>query len=162
MSLSAMRQEPESPSEFEDARVWGIRAGTLGDADTLFLTKGVVALGLEKIGTLNIGSADRALIKIKIQKLYPAKTPTAVGRNSGQLFHFFHDVTVGDLMIYPSRIDHQVHIGRVNGSYYFDSSIHGDFPHRRPVKWLVTVPRTHFSQGARYEIGAATSLFRVM
>jgi restriction system protein len=141
--------------------IWGIRAGQTGEADTLFLTKSVVALGLAAIGSLDIGQADFTSIKIKIRKLYPTKTPTAVARNASQLFHFFHDISIGDLMIYPSRIDRQVHIGRIDGSYYFDSSIHRGFPHRRSVTWLVMTPRTTFSQGARYEMGSATSLFQI-
>jgi restriction system protein len=141
--------------------VWGIRAGQTGEADTLFLTESVVALGLPGIGSLDLGQDDFTSIKIKIGKLCLTKTPTGVARNASQLFHFLHDISIGDLMIYPSRIDRQVHIGRIRGSYYFDSSIHPDFPHRRSVTWLVTTPRTTFSQGALYEMGSATTFFQI-
>src|SRR5258708_5002195 len=81
--------------------IWCIRAGQTGEADTLFLAKSVVALGLAEIGSLDISQADLTLIKLRIRKLYPTKTPTAVARNANQLFHFFHDISIGDLMIYP-------------------------------------------------------------
>lgn len=141
--------------------VWGIRAGESGDADALFLSKSVVALGLGKIGELRKGQADRPSIKAAITASYPEKSAMAVARNAGQLFHFFHDVAVGHLMVYPSRIDGQVHIGRVDGPYYHDPSIHADYPHRRRVKWLVSVPRNHFSQEALFEMGSATALFQI-
>lgn len=35
------------------------------------------------------------------------------------------------------------------------------YPHSRAVKWLRAVPRTHFTQGALYEIGSAMSFFQV-
>jgi restriction system protein len=35
------------------------------------------------------------------------------------------------------------------------------YPNLRPVKWLSAVLRTHFSQGALYEIGSAMSLFQI-
>jgi restriction system protein len=141
--------------------IWGIRAGETGDADSLFFAKNVVALGLEKIGELKERRADRLAIKTAIATYYPGKTPSAVARNAGQLFHFFHNIVVGDLMVYPSRIDGQVHIGRVQGPYFYNPSILASYPHRRLVKWLVSVPRASFSQEALFEMGAATTLFQI-
>lgn len=150
------RMKPDHPT------VWGIRAGETGDADALFLTEHVVALGLEKIGDLQKNNVMlRSSIKTAIADCYPEKTIMAVRRNAGQLFHFFHDTAVGDLMVYPSRIDRQIHIGRVEGPYYHDPSIHARYPHRRRVKWLVTVPRIQLSKEALFEAGSATAFFQI-
>jgi restriction system protein len=35
------------------------------------------------------------------------------------------------------------------------------YPNLRPVKWLRAVSRSHFTQGALYEIGSAMSLFLI-
>jgi restriction system protein len=68
---------------------------------------------------------------------------------------------VGDLAIYPAKQSRQVHIGRVEGDYEYDTAPPAGYPNRRRVTWLKSAPRTHFSQGALYEIGSALSLFQV-
>ena len=77
------------------------------------------------------------------------------------LLRFVHEIKEGDVVIYPSKRDRQIHIGIVNGTYKYDPNNEPTFPHHRPVKWLKTVSRTKFSQGALYEIGSAISLFQV-
>jgi len=67
----------------------------------------------------------------------------------------------GDIVVYPSKRDRQVHIGRVSGSYRYDPDGELSYPNRRTVKWLRAVPRTKFTQGALHEIGSAMSLFLV-
>jgi restriction system protein len=67
----------------------------------------------------------------------------------------------GDLVVYPSRQDRHVHIGRIEGPYEYNPSLDAAYPHQRPVSWLRGVPRTAFSQGALYEIGSAMSLFQI-
>jgi restriction system protein len=68
---------------------------------------------------------------------------------------------IGDLVIYPSKRDRQIHLGRIEGEFQYDPAAKQGYPQRRAVKWLRTVPRTRFSQGALYEIGSAMSLFLV-
>jgi len=54
-----------------------------------------------------------------------------------------------------------VNIGRVEGEYRYDPSVDAVHPHIRTVKWLKSLPRTKFSQGALHEIGSAITLFQV-
>jgi restriction system protein len=93
--------------------------------------------------------------------VYPEKKPGAIPNNAGQLFRFVHEMKPGDIVVYPSKRDRQVHLGRIEGGYTYDSQTEPGYPNRRAVKWLRSVPRTHFSQGALYEIGSALSLFLV-
>ena len=81
--------------------------------------------------------------------------------NAGQLFRFVHEVEPGDLVVYPSKHDRQIHLGRITGEYRYDPQTEPGYPNVRDVNWIRTVPRTHFSQGALYEIGSAMSLFQV-
>jgi restriction system protein len=140
--------------------VWGIRAGERGEADALFLKNDVVALALDEIGPLHSLAIWEA-IKLAIAKSYPKKTAMAAARNAGQLFHFIHDMSIDDLVVYPSRIDKRIHIGRVKGSYYYDLTILKAYPHRRGVQWLVNVSRDGFSRDALFEMGSATAFFRI-
>jgi len=41
--------------------------------------------------------------------------PGSVPVNAGQLFRFVHEMAVGDLVVYPSKRDRLIHIGRIVG-----------------------------------------------
>ena len=72
-----------------------------------------------------------------------------------------HEMKKGDLVIYPSKIDREVHIGEIIGEYEYRPDLSSEQPNVRSVKWLKQYPRSEFSQGALYEIGSALSLFQV-
>jgi len=145
----------------KELTVWGIHAGRSSEANHQFLHGDCVALGWHKMGDLAALAPDRDAFRAKLSEVYPEKTPAAVSNNVGQLFRFVHEMKVGDIIVYPSRHDRQVHIGRIGGPYKYSPGKGGTFPHVRPVKWLKAVPRTRFSQGALYEIGAAMAFFQV-
>jgi len=141
--------------------IWGIHAGQVGEADALFLKKNVVAMGWHEMGDLSKIGADREAFKREVAKAYPNAKPGAIPNYTGQLFRFVHEMQSGDLVLYPSKLDRQVHIGKVEGKYSYSPDISEQYPNMRSVKWLKVVPRTHFTQGALYEIGSAMSLFQV-
>ncbi len=143
-----------------ESTIWGVHAGRTGDADSLFLEKQVVALGWNEMGDLSKLPATREAFRDRVAAIYPAKKPGAIPNNAGQLFRFVHEVAVGDLVAYPSKVDRHVHIGRVTSGYAYAPSSSG-YPHQRKVKWLKQVPRTAFTQGALYEIGSAMSFFQI-
>ena len=141
--------------------IWGIHAGRTGDADELFLKKNGVALGWHEVGDLSKLGKDREAFKAAVAKTFPDKKPMAVANNAGQLYRFVYEMQVGDLVVYPSKHDRQIHIGRVEGGYRYDPAHEQSYPNLRTVKWLKTIARTQFTQGALYEIGSAMSLFQI-
>ena len=141
--------------------IWGIHAGRTGEADSLFLKKHYIALGWVKIGDLSKIKSDREAFKAKIVESYPDKKPGAIPVDAGQLFRFVHEMKEGDIIVYPAKRERQIHIGQVTGAYRYDTTIDAGYPNLRPVKWLRTLPRTYFKQGALYEIGSAMSFFQV-
>lgn len=145
----------------QETAIWGIHAGRTGDADSLFLKRNCVALGWAKMGDLRALGADREAFKAKYPHAYPDDSPGAIPVSAGQLFRFVHEMKVGDLVAYPSKADREIHLGRVEGNYVYDADKEPGYPHQRAVKWLRSVPRTHLSQGALYEIGSAMSLFQI-
>lgn len=143
-------------------QLWGIHAGRTGDANTLFLQGGVIAIGWEEMGDLSALPAAREAFKAKLLTTYPSTKPGAVAGAAGQLFRFVHEITIGDLVAYPSKLDKRIHIGRVAGQYHHEVEAQPtSYPHRRPVVWSRSLPRTAFSQGALYEAGSAMSLFQI-
>lgn len=145
----------------KDTPVWGIHAGRNGEADSLFLKKNFIALGWPKMGDLSKLNADRDAFKAHLTKVYPEEKVGAVPVDAGQLYRFVHEMKVSDLVVYPSRQDKQIHIGRVEGLYQFNGENHEHYHNLRPVKWLKVLPRTSFTQGALYEIGSAMGFFLV-
>lgn len=144
-----------------ESTIWGIHAGKTGNADALFKQKSLVAIGWAKMGNLSLIPGNREAYKKRYELAYPDAKPGAIPTASGVSFRFVHEMKPGDLVVYPSKMDKQVHIGRITGAYEHDESQEPSYPQRRKVEWLKSVPRTRFSQGALYEIGSALSLFQV-
>lgn len=145
----------------EDRTFWGVHAGATGNAHHLFLNKKVVALGWSEIGDLSTIPANRDAFKEKYVQIYPETKKGAIPVNAGQLFRYVHEMKIGDIVIYPSKNDRQIHIGEVTGDYMYVPKGKENYPHQRNVTWLKHCSRTEFSQGALYEIGSAMTLFQV-
>ncbi|MFH1698786.1 MAG: restriction endonuclease [Candidatus Omnitrophota bacterium] len=140
--------------------IWGIHAGRTGDADNLFQKKNVVALGWEEMGDLS-KHKDRESFKKALVEVYPEAKPGAIANYAGQLYRFIYEMKKEDMIIYPSKRDREVHIGVIEGEYRYDARHEDGYPNIREVKWIKSLPRTAFTQGALYEIGSAMSFFQV-
>ena len=94
-----------------------------------------VAIGWYKLGNLSeitYSRESKEKIRALMQSHYPS-TPQEMGRETQQVFYFVAGINEGDLVL-ASDGSAVLGIGKINGSYFFDSS--SDFPHRRPVQWL--------------------------
>jgi len=145
----------------QEHTLWGIHAGRLGEAHSLFLKKKVVAIGWHEMGDISSIGSDRDALKAKIAEIYPKLKPGAIPGSAGQLFRFISEMRVGDLVVYPSKIDRRIHIARIRSDHRYDTSASEYYPNIRDVEWLGEYPRTRFSQGALYETGSALTLFQV-
>lgn len=140
-----------------NTKVWGIH--TLDD--NLFLSENLIAIGWHEMGDLSDIQNDREKLKERFPQIYPNKKPGAAPVACGQIYRFINDVQIGDYVVFPSKSDRKVNIGKITGdSYYTTGGEH--YPRRRSVEWLrKSIPRTSFSQGALYEIGFAMTFFTV-
>jgi restriction system protein len=140
--------------------IWGIHIG-IGHA-LKPIEEGYIAIGWSKMGDLSKLPADREAFKKAVVSNYPETKPGAVPVVAGTLFKFANEMKIGDLVIYPSKIDRMVNLGTIKGGYEFKRSL-GDMegPNRRSVKWARNIPRPEFSQSALHEIGSAVTLFQV-
>ncbi len=145
------------------ATVWGIHAGRNGEVDKVFLSKSapLIAIGWDEVGDLSGIAKDREAYKQKLTECYPHIKSGAVPGTAGMLYRFVYEINIGDYIIYPSKLDKRVHIGQVTGEYAYRPELSSAYPNTRAVKWLKDIPRTAFTQGALYEIGAAQSFFQV-
>lgn len=141
--------------------VWGIHAGKTGDAEALFADSGCIAVGWPDMGDLSTLKPTREAFKARYASVFPSKSAGHVPVAAGQLFRFTKEIKIGDLVVFPAKLDRTVRIGRVTGEYLYRPELSKAYPNHRPVEWLKSFPRTKFSQSALYEIGSALSLFQV-
>lgn len=123
--------------------------------------EGFVAIGWDELGDVSRFADDRDGLKQAIIDAYPTAKPGAVPVWAGVLMRFMNEITVGDVVVTPNKSDSTVDIGVFEGDYYYDPAV--EFHrNRRKVRWTTTgLPRAEFTQGARYEIGSAVTLFQV-
>jgi restriction system protein len=113
--------------------MWGMHAGSTGDADTQFLKDNCIALGWSAIGDLSKLAPTREAFKAEIASKYPNKKAGAIPVDAGRLFRFVHEAKVGDIVVYPSKVDQRIHIARIQGDYLYNPSGNATYPHRRQV-----------------------------
>lgn len=147
--------------EKQSKTIWGVHGGRMGEADDLFTNRNVVALGFVEMGDLRSLAAEREAFKDRALEAWPGRKERFYWIVGGQIFRFIHEMKVGDLVVYPSKRDRQVHIGEILGPYEYDPKPDPRYPQHRSVKWVKAVSRTALSQGALYEIGSAMTLFQV-
>jgi restriction system protein len=139
-------------------RMWGVH----NDQPQLELVEnGFISIGWLEMGDLSVVGNDKEAMKAKVAATYPDIKPGAIPGTAGTLLTFVYRIQVGDLVVYPHRPDSTLNFGRVAGEYEY----HRELPlhrNRRKVEWLRTgVPRTDFSEGARFEVGSAITIFQV-
>lgn len=147
-------------AEKEEKRVWGIHTQN----DALFLRDNVVAIGWADIGDIAEIPPTREAFKERYLEVYPDAKRGSIATSAGMLYRFCHEIRIGDYIVFPSKTDRMVNIGRIESDYYYAESARnslGGYVQQRKVKWLKHLPRTALSQGALYELGSALSFFEV-
>ena len=135
--------------------LWGIHSMD----DFLFLNQNLIALGWEEMEDLSSLPQSRDAFKERYMAAFPNAKKGAVANSAGMLYRFVWEMKEGDYIVFPSKMDRKINLGVVTGPYYHVAGTR--YPNRRKVKWLKSLPRTSFSQGALYEVGSALSFFQV-
>lgn len=141
--------------------MWGIHAGSTALADSLFMDRGVIAVGWPDVGDLAVLGSDRESFRRRVRETHKGRTDQQVASIVGVLYRFVHDLKDGDLIVYPRRIDRTVRLGRVVGPYSHRPDWDAHYCNVRPCEWINERPRTAFWQTALQEIGSAITLFRI-
>lgn len=144
----------------DESVVWGIHAGSSGQAEMLFLEKSVIAIGWDRVSDLAQWQTQDQY-KAVVAEAYPEEKAGAVPVYAGVLRRFAHEMEPGHLVVYPCKSQRTVWVGEISGPYAYRPDVDARYPHQRNVNWCEGLPRTRFSQGALYEIGSAVTLFRV-
>lgn len=139
--------------------VWGIHMGA--HVGSTPIDEGYIAIGWDGIGDLSKLEASREAFKEKLASAYPNTKAGAIPVQAGVLYRFVHDMQEGDIIIYPSKSDRMVNIGRVTSSHIYNTDDKFEYPNHRKVEWEAHIPRDEFTQAALNEIGSAVTLFSV-
>lgn len=139
--------------------LWGLHMPTRLGLDPI--DRGFVAIGWDAMDDLSKLAPNREEFKTAVRKFHPEIKDGAVPGAAGVLYRFAVEMAPGDLIIYPSKPDRMVNIGRIDGPYEFQPTADAEFVHRRKVVWMKSLPRTDFSQNALNEIGSAITMFKV-
>lgn len=139
--------------------VWGVHMGAhVGDRP---IEGNYVGIGWPEMGDLTQIAPDREAFKAAVAITYPDKKPGAIPVDAGSMFKFLHQIKSGDYVVYPSKSDRMVNIGRFLGKAIYVPDDMDEYTVRQPVEWLGHFPRNEFSQTALNEIGSFLTMFRV-
>ncbi len=147
----------------EHSRVWGIRSGEHHfDGDALFTRRNYIGVGWSDAGDLMDIPADREAIKAHLYRThgkYPSVTDRMISTGCGTLLRFAHQAKVGDIVVYHSRDEGSIYVGRIASPYIFDSSLHPNVYHARKVEWLKVIQRERLSKRAQGQTGIRGQTF---
>lgn len=137
--------------------IWSVRAGHDNGASELLCKWGYAAMGWPALGDLSRLGPDPETFKnaVAAKVLGDADRAALVPVVAGQLWRFLHHMKPGDVVLYSSKQDRQVHLGRVDGPYEHSPLTASDYPNLRKVTWTKVVDQSAFSPAAQLEMGFA-------
>ncbi|MFQ3248056.1 MAG: restriction system protein [Arenicella sp.] len=139
--------------------VWGIHMGRHVGSDPV--DNGYIGIGWHQLGDLALIEDTREAIKAELADKIEYEKPGAIPVHAGVLYRFKVEMTLGDIVIYPSKSDRLVNIGEITGNYEFVERDDNGYPNHRSIRWIGSFPRTDFKQSALNEIGSAMTMFMV-
>ena len=143
----------------KEINVWGFHNPI--DHEEKLINAGIISMSWKELKDLSKTSPKtREGFGSYYNKIYPGNTRNSIAQCVGQLYRFVYEVKIGDYIIFPTKYNRMVNIGQVTGEYYYDEK-ENHYVNKRKVRWIKTLPRTAFSQGALYEIGSFLTLFKI-
>ena len=143
------------------SRIWAIRSGLANEVDSIFMHQNQIAISSSEIERdLSHLPPSRGAFKEEFGRS-PNVRPDAIPAEAGRLYRFIHEMSIGDHIIYPRRLDRTLRWGEIVGPYVYDPDGCELYSHRRAVRWKSQRSRDEFSQGALYELGSLLALFEI-
>lgn len=138
--------------------VWLCRAGRTGEYETRFLEDSKIYLTVQELTDSVVSIGTRAAIKDILRDASPSLTEGAIRNFAGQVYGFAYKMRAGDLVVLPSKITTDIHIGKILGDYEFDANEGEDYRHSRSVDWFANIPRSYFDSELISAMGARMTI----
>jgi len=140
--------------------LWLVRAGSRGENESLALSENVVVIGWNELGDLSTVRDKDELLE-RLEQVYPdAKSKTLLNWRS-QIWPFFAEMKIGDLVALPLKQRPAIAFGEVTGNYQYRPDFPDGARHTRPVRWIKEVPRSQIDQDLLYSFGAFMTVCRI-
>jgi restriction system protein len=135
-------------------RAWLVRAGRYGERESLDLEQSLVVIGWDDLPDLS-NVQTREDLMAELSSAYPDDGHKRLLNWLAQLWAFVDSISVGDLVVLPSKGRSAVAIGRVTSDYEYRQDLPSDARHTRRVDWQTSdLPRTAIGQDLLYSLGA--------
>ena len=92
--------------------IWVIRAGKKSEAHQLFIENGLIVLARQDMGNLRLSQKERSAFYAAYASHHHADGKVAIRGIGGKFFRFIHEVCVGNLILYPCRLDKRIYFGK--------------------------------------------------
>ena len=129
-----------SESEFKDCNFWKMGLGAIGSEHDVYeqaIANDYIALGWG--GDVD-WSSDNFTSLGEIKTHWESKTrDNNQPGNWNQTHKFRNEMKIGDIVIIPYGNSQFRAVAQIVGNYEFDPSCQGYYPHRRKVRWLLTL-----------------------
>jgi restriction system protein len=151
-----VKQKPSRQPE-----IGGIRAGNSGNADSLFLVSGLIALEDDSMGDLSAIENDRQSFRKLYLDVHPGCDAGGGAKIAGKFFSFCSEIAVGDYVVYYRLLDRRYHFAVVKSKYSFIPKRNPDCAHVRKIDWIGSIEKDKLSVSAQREPGAARTFFKI-
>ena len=135
-----MANDQEGSSEL---RAWVVRAGREGERVQHNLEHRVASIGWDEWAAPDLSSfSDRNSYGEYIERDFQRYTASERASSRDQVWRFYHDISVGDLVVMPLKnhgtAEDWIAVGRVTGIAAYDPNQPFGAHHRRSVRWLAS------------------------
>lgn len=143
----------------KNINVWGFHNPI--EQEENLIKENIISISWKELNDLSkIAPKTREGFTKYYEKIYPGNTKMSIAQCVGQLYRFIYEVQIDDYVIFPTKFNRMINIGQVKGEYYYDEN-EEHYVNKRKIKWIKSLPRTMFSQGALYEVGSFLTLFKI-
>jgi len=137
-----------------------VRAGEGGKWIDEFLEHGLVAIGWEQLGPIDVGVSREDIVRQATQQ-WPNANKYKIANNVGQVFRFLNELKKGDVVVSYDPSRRVYHVGTIEGDPEYRPGLFEELPRVRAVTWFAEVPRDKLSVSTRNSLGAISTLFQL-
>jgi restriction system protein len=142
--------------------LWLIRAGSRGEHEQKFLDEGRAYLTWGGFSADISPLSDRQALIHLLEEFYPDEKAKALINASSQIWSFGREMSAGDWVVMPSKLQPGLYFGELKGTYHYATSGPDPYFHWREIDWFSgLIPRTIFPQDLLYSFGAFLTICRV-
>lgn len=142
--------------------LWLVRAGSHGEHEQKFLDEGRIYVAWDGLDVNLAALGNRQELIQVLEERFPDEKPKALINWSSQVWSFGHEMSPGDWVVMPSKLQRGIYFGEIKSGYQFEPDGPDPYFHWRSLDWFSgLIPRSAFPQDLLYSFGAFLTICRV-